>query len=260
MKKLKILSLLTASAVAIALAGCSGGGDSSDEYSGKSKEELISMCKQWDEAYTNLNNQYNELSILYNGIQSEKSPTPAIGITGDGTGRFTFNSVDSKIIFPSSFQYPDSDQAVANGAINITSDVTATPGSNWVFKINNTTLELEHSNGISGTIKVGKSGFQYTSDELQTQVLSQWFQGLPPSDITYSKITCADSPTGCQAVTPTTIDSENAYLRCGMVAYNNVCITYVFVYRGEKDPNRDESIASVLNSITIQGCKLIVEQ
>lgn len=260
MEKIKLLSLVTAAAMTIAMTSCGKGGDDSDPYAGKSKEELIDMCKQWDASYTELNNQYNELSILYNGIQSETAPTPAIGITGDGTGRFTFNSVDSKIIFPSSFQYPDSTQAVADGNINITSNVQVAPGSNWIVKINNTTLELEHSNGISGTIKVGVNGFQYTSDELQTQVLSQWFQGLPPSEITYSTITVDGGASGCQAVTPTSIDSENAYLRCGMLAYNNVCITYVFVYRGNKDPNKDESIASVINSMSINGSTIIAEQ
>lgn len=257
--KRKLLSLLLISTLAMSmLVGCSDNVE--EQFKGKSKEEIISMYKDLETAYATLDTSYNDLYTLYNGIQSENSPTPAIGITGDGTGRFTFNSVDSKIIFPTTFQYPDSTQVAADGLINIVTNVTIQPGTNWIAKLNGTTLELEHSSGISGTIKVGSQNYMYSAEELQTQVLSQWFVGLPPSNITYSNISVGGNAYGCQAVTPTTIDSEDAYLRCGMFAEGNYSITYVFVYRGTKDINKDESVANLLNSLSINGVDIIIEQ
>ena len=64
---------------------------------------------------------------------------------------------------------------------------------------------------------------------------------------------------GVQAVTPTMIDSENAVLRCGMVSYGDYAITYIFVYRGEQDVNKDESIMNVINTINIMGNNINVE-
>ena len=258
MKKRVICLLSMVAILSTTLCGC----NSSDNplYDGKSREDIISMHDNLIAQYDKLQIDYDALNTMYNGIQSESAPTAAIGLTGDGTGRFTFNSVDSKIIFPASFIYPDAQQATANGNISIVQGVTISPSSNWVMKLNSATLELEHSSGISGTIKIGNMSKVYTSTELQTEVLSQWFLGLPPSDIIYSNITVDGNAYGCQAVTPTSIDSEDAYLRCGMFASGSMSVTYVFVYRGDKDINKDEAITSLLNSIDLGGANIIVEQ
>lgn len=258
MKK-RILSLILVAATLMTMVvGCSK--NEEEQFKGKNKDDIIKMYKELEANYLALNTEYNDLYTLYNGIQSETAPTPAIGITGDGTGRFTFNSFDSKIIFPSSFQYPDSVQTTANGRVSIVDAVTIQPGTNWIMKLNGTTLEVEHTSGISGTIKVGNQNYVYSAEELQTQVLSQWFVGLPPSNIIYSHISVGGNAYGSQAVTPTTIDSEDAYLRCGMLAEGGHSITYVFVYRGTKDINKDESITTLLNSLRINGVEIIVEQ
>ena len=245
--------------LALAVTGCKKD-EVEGPFKGMSKAEIVEMYTDLEKDYYDLEEEYNAMDELYNGIQSENLPSSAIGITGDGTGRFTFNSFDSKIIFPSSFQYPDSIQTTSNGSVSIVDNINIRPGTNWIMKLNGTTLELEHSSGISGTIKVGEQSYIYSAEELQTEVLSQWFVGLPPSNITYSNISVEDKALGSQAVTPTIIDSEDAYLRCGMVAKGNYAITYVFVYRGTKDSNKDESIANLLNTITINNNKIIVEQ
>lgn len=258
MKRKRICIGLLTLAVSMFTVACSG--DVEERFKGKDESELIEMYKSLETEYLSLDTQYNDLYTLYNGIQSETSPVPAIGICGDGTGRLTFNSVDSKIIFPTSFQYPDSTQAVSSSSVNIVSEVAIEPSTNWVLKLNGTTLELEHTSGISGIIKIGNQGYIYESSELQTQVLSQWFVGLPPSNITYTNISIGGNNFGSQAVTPTVIDSEDAYLRCGMVAEGDLSVTYVFVYRGSKDINKDESITNLLNSLSIYGSKIVVEQ
>jgi len=268
MRVRKAVSLLVAMIVStFILTGCADNTSDSDErFNGKSREDIKQLYLGLADEYTKLYNQYNDLQAVYGGIQSESIPSAAIGVAGDGSGRFTFYSVDSKIIFPSTFEYPGSTQNPSDGSVSIVNGVSIEPGSNWVLKTGTATLELEHTSGISGTIKVGRQSFLYSAESLQNDVLAPWFKGLPPSDVTYSTINVNGANAyGCQATTPTLIDSESAYLRCGMLG-NSVgegegkCITYIFVYRGSKDPTKDEAIANLLNTIKIDGATVLVEQ
>ena len=52
--------------------------------------------------------------------------------------------------------------------------------------------------------------------ELKDNVLKAWFAALPPAQVNYSPIDVKGSQYGMQATTPTTIESEDAFLRCGM--------------------------------------------
>ena len=255
--------LAAASALMVAIACLTGCGNHSDDptYDGKSWEELVTMHKNLQITYDDLEVRYNDLDAMFQGLSNADSPTAAISVAGDGTNRLTFNSNDSRIIFPASFEYPGAETTTSTGSVSIVENASLIPGSNWISKINGSSLEIEHTSGISGTIKVGNQKSIYTAEELETTVLKPWFEGLPPSEISYSKIAVAgDNTKGCQAVTPTLIDSEDAYLRCGMFANKDLCVTYVFVYRGSQDVTKDESITSLMNTFKIYGADVIVEQ
>lgn len=248
-KKLTTISLITAS---LTLTACSEA-VSDARFEGMSKNEIIGYYLELEQSYSDLDNEYKSTQATMNALQSDDSLTSAVSSVGDGTGRLTFNSVDSKIIFPSSFQYPGAETAAPSSKVNIVNNVTVTPSSTWIFKLNGSTLELEHSSGISGIIKVGQVYEAYDSELLKTDVIAPWFSSLPASQVKYKDIFVDESKFGCQAETPTMIDSEDAYLKCGMVAYGENSITYVFAYRGSQDSTKDESIMSVLNSITINS-------
>jgi hypothetical protein len=256
----KLISLVLVSIMALTSLTACGSGEK-DPLSEYSKDQLIDMYNNLTSMYDSLNTEYNDYKTLTAGIQSESDITSAISITGDGTGRFTFNSVDSKIIFPTTFQYPGSTATSGDGKVNIVNNVTVTPSSNWVCKLNGSTLELENtSSNISGTVKVGQQSYVYSADELKTDVISAWFEGLPPSQVNYSYIYINNQAVGIQATTPTTIDSEDAYLRCGMLATEAYCVTYVFVYRGTQSTDKDESVTNLLNTMTISNKSVLVEQ
>lgn len=246
--------------ISITITGLTGCG-SDDPLSKMSKSELIAQCHALQDQVISLGNEVDNLNRINQGIQSETEVTAAIDITGDGTGRFTFNSIDAKIIFPVSFQYPNSTTVPGDGYVNIVNDVMIKPTSNWICKLNGTTLELENTDsGISGTIKIGKQNYVFSSSDLKTQVIEQWFAELPPSQVNYTDITVQGQPYGIQATTPTMIDSEDAYLRCGMFATGNgYCVTYVFTYRGKEDATKNESVTNLLNSMTVAGSAIIVQ-
>jgi len=255
--KKAILTIMVLTITSSVFTGCGA----EDDISSKSKKELVQMYTELETKYYALGAEYDEYKSLTTGIQSETEVTSAISITGDGTGRFTFNSVDSKIIFPVTFQYPGSTAAPGDGVVNIVSGVNISPTANWICKLNGTTLELENpDSGVSGTIKIGKQEYVYDVEALKADVIEPWFAQLPPAQVNYSNVYVDSQPFGVQATTPTTIDSEDAFLRCGMVASSSgYCITYVFVYRGTSDSSKNESIQNLLNSITIGGSKLLVE-
>lgn len=240
------------------LTGC-GGGDK-DPLTQYKKAEVIQMYRDLEYEKNDLQIQLDELNNVMAALDEGQAPTAAISSTGDGSGGMTFNSYDAKIIFPSSFQYPGSQQVSASGSINIINGISITPGSNWVCKLNGSTLELEHTSNISGTIKIGAVTELYNKDMLQGDVLAPWLDQLPQGGIVYNNIFLDDTMWGVQATTPTTIDSEDAFLRVGMLAFGEYSVVYVFVYRGLQDVNKDESVKSLLNSMVILGQQFSVEQ
>lgn len=233
---------------------------------GKTWEEVVALYQQTN---TNLANALSEnerlkseLNAYTNNADGNKA---AITVTGDGTNRMTFNSNDSKIIFPSSFEFPGSTKAPSNGSISIVENVEIAPGTNWTQRSSGATLDLEHTSGISGTIKIGKlstiTGY-YNFNTLKADIIEPWAAGLPLSTgVNYSEITdSATNSIGCAASTPTLIDSENAMLKFGMLSVQDLTVVYVFVYRGTQDVSKDESIANLLNSISIYGNNIVVDQ
>lgn len=265
MKNKIISTLLIGALIAVSITGCGGKGKEKGEVNPvqekvnkMSKSQLRSEYMSLYDQYTNVCQQYDDLQTVLHGIQNEEAPSAAIGIAGDGTGRFTFNSTDSKIIFPSTFQYPNAEPIAPSGNISVVDDVTVKVNSTWIYKLTGSALEMEHSSGISGTIKVAKISTNYTTDLLQTDVLEPWFSNLPPSSVQYTKIFINNKDYGMQAKTTTMIDSEDAYLTCGMVGFGTYTVTYIFVYRGDQDPSKDESIHNVINSISINKNSLLV--
>lgn len=257
--KRKIIVWTIMASIAISLCGC-GNKTGDPYYDGKSREDIIVMHDALMDQMGELEVEYDELLTLYNGIQSESQPTAAISITGDGTGRETFNSFDNRIIFPKEVAYPDSGTTTSNGSINIINGISIVPGSNWVIKMVSSGIELEHPSGISGTIKVGSQHFIKTPEQLREEVFLPLFEEMPASNIVYSNITVGGSKFGAQAKSPTLIDGEDAFVRLGLIASGNNCVVFTFVYRGANDFAKDESITSLLNTISIFGAEVIAEQ
>lgn len=260
MKK-KISKLLICTVVmSTLLTGCKGDGS---DISKMSKSQIIEQYNNLSASYDDLSNTLAETQKTLDSLSSDGTVSPAITTLGDGSNRLTFNSTDSKIIFPNTFLYPNSQAIVPDGKVNITSSVSVSPSSNWVLKINGSALEMEQSSGyanetISGTIKVNETNEQVTVEQLQSEVLAPWFENITTDSVAYTDIFVGNTSFGKQAEVPIMIDSENAYLICGMAAYGSYSVTYIFVYRGNQDTTKSELIKNIINTISIDGNNLIV--
>lgn len=259
MRKYKILSLIIA--VSVLLNACGGTARIDGDYTTYSKEDLLAELSTLQQSYEDKKTELEQTQETLKQLSADGTVTPAITTTGDGTGRFTFNSKDSKIIFPSSFVYPGSESMLPDGKINIVSTVNVRPSSTWITRINGSALELENtSTGISGTIKVNNSTQVIEQGKMEDEVLKPWFDQMNLTTLTYTDIFAEQNIVGKQAETPIMIDSENAYLVCGMALVNGVAVTYIFVYRGNMDTTKSDLIKTVLNSINIEGSELTVQK
>lgn len=257
MKKRATCLLLAMTMIMTTLTGCSGG---DDRFAGKSKADIIAEYQRLEADYLAQTEQLVQTQNALDALSADGTVTEAITVMGDGTGRFTFNSTDSKIIFPNSFVYPNAQAIAPDGSITVTTGVTVSPSSTWITRINGSSLELEQStNRISGTIKVNSIAEQLPVDTLLTDVLQPWFDTVSYAGVDYTDVFVNTSSFGKQAETPIMIDSENAYLVCGMVGLGSYSVTYVFVYRGTEDATKNELIRNVINSVKINGNALLVQ-
>lgn len=239
------------------LVGC--GSKEEGSIDSMSKGELRDLVKTQWETIDQQEARIQEVEEILKGHTTEEGPTAAISEMGDGTGRLTFNSLDGKIVFPQPFVYPGSSQAATSGRVNITNNISILPTGSWALKIIGTTVEMEHSSGISGTIKVGYVQDLVPMETFQADVFSPLFEGHPAGNIIYSKLFLGDQNWGMDARTDTRIDEEPGYLRVGMLALGDTSFTYTFVYKGAQDSVKDEAVLSLLRTIEMLGQPLSVE-
>ena len=252
----KIVLILLIIAMLVCITGCK---NKKDPLTKLSKDELVEIINGQLEDLNDKDEEIKELKDGLKGVQTENGPTSAIISIGDGKGRTTFNSVDGKIIFPKPFEYPGSTQAPNTSSVNITSTLSIIPTNNWITVLDGTTLELEHVNGTKGIIRAGQIKQAYNREELQKEVMNEFFSELPPSDVIYKKLFLNDQWWGIEGLTSTTINENKAYIRCGMLGLGEQSFVYMFLYDGEKDSGKDEIIISLLRTIKMFGQQLRLE-
>lgn len=235
------------------LSSCSLGNKDSNDLSSKSKSELIDLVNNYSDQIASDTEQMDQLKALLGQLQGGSGDsTSAISTMSDGSGKTTFNSFAGKIIFPNAFEYPNSTQAPAASTINITKDISIAPTSNWICTLDGASLTVNHSsNGIVGTIKAGIIQDTYDRTLLKSDIFSQFFSGIPASNISYTQLFLDDDWWGLQATATTNINSKEAQIRCGMVGYGDSSLIYTFVYDGKQDATKDELEQTLLKTISM---------
>lgn len=260
MRVRKLISIILASIMMLSLAGCKKEDPNRDPLLDESKETLVQMINDMNTDMATYLNRITELEDVLKRVDEEKGPTSAITKLNDGTGKETFNTVDNTFTLPIEFKYPDSAQAPNTSSINISEAVKITPTSNWVCKLNGTTLELSHSSGIAGTITVGslsRDAQKFLVTDLQPY-MDELLKELPIDSKRPSKLFLNDTQFGVDNISHTYIDQEDAMLRLGLLGYGDVSIQYVFVYKGEQDSAKDETIISLMSTVKVWNNQLSI--
>lgn len=258
---LKQMQVVLVQCLLFSLQGC-GKGDNEDPYYDFSKDELVSMLHGYETTISTLNTELAEKTTLLQGIQSQTEPTTAIQTMTDGTGRLTFNEFsDGTVVFPNELQYPDSEVQTTNNRVFITDNVCFKPGESWNIMLNGNKVELENSDlGIGAQIQVGyRDGDYLVVDYIQDYMMDNFFVGWPPENITYQVIMNGETKTGVDAYTHTFIDSQDAWVRIGMLCYGNSTVTYTACYIGNESSVANKAIKDLIEQIEIGGTNVQIE-
>ena len=253
-KKAVIVTLM----ILTLLSGCSS--EEPPDLMKEKKETVVSM-------YTNLTNEYNKIMEEYNTLQTkmneiyeDKQLNPGVTSVGDGSGNLTTHSVNEKIEFNSELSYPNASNIEASSCISVTSNVKLVARDNWTNRLYNSSIELEHSSGISGTISVQKINEYITDGNMKDNVLTPWISEVTTQPVQYNNIFISGNVLGYQGISDVLVnETDKAILTCGITGNNNTSITYVFVYSGERDSVKDELIKNIIESVTIDDVGLKLE-
>lgn len=235
-------------------------GGSDGTLDSMSKDELKSLVyaqmDELDSAYTRL----EEVEAILGTFDDGDVPSASISRMQDGTNRLTFNSFRDKIMFSRPLEYPGSTQISSTGSVNITNSLSLSPTGNWAFQLKGTELEIEHSSGITGVIKAGAIRNLYDREMMQQDILETFIGDMAVGAVSYSKLFLNDHWWGMQAMMPVMVDSEDAFLRVGVVGLGEQCFVYSFIYDGKQEANKDETILTLLKTVNLFGQTLRVEQ
>lgn len=260
--KIKINKACSVLLISIALGSLSGCSDDKDPLLSEKKQTLVDMINNQNDAMIEYIERIDELELLLKGVQGDNVDTPAISEIGDGTGRLTFNSVESIIKLPVALQYPKAVEAPNTSKILISEAVSIKPTSNWLIKMSGSKVEVEHPNGISGKISVGyldREAQRTLADSLQEYLAKEFFSSLPPETVNYSRLHIKDTWVGIDATSHTFINSEDARIRCGILGFGEVAVQYMLVYKGDTDGTKDELISSLVNTIEVWNTPISVK-
>lgn len=262
MRKRKIaMALCMVSLLSIGLAGCS---NSDNPLMSKSKKELVELVGQYEQRINDLNTQVQDLTKQVEGTRGEVVESAAIREFADGTGRLTLTSVNDIVTLPTPFEYPYSSQASNSSAIEIGENIKIRPTGNWIVRVDGTKVELQHEDsGITGVITIGNTDQVNLDNAVSasdlTEYMNTFFESLPPSEITYQRLYINNDWFGMDARTSTYVDEKDARLRCGMLGYGEVCLTYLFAYSGEENSANEETILTLLQTLTVYDNQLRIE-
>lgn len=236
----------------LSMTGCKD--ENADPLMSNSKEQLIEMIHDLEYQKSVIEGENIELAEKMKGIQTEEVKQAGITEFSDGTGRLTLNSIDTIVKLPLTFGYPMSTQYPNNSTVNLTEGISIKPSSNWIVNISGTQVNLQHSSSnISGNITIG--GFESKNNRPRVEDLNahinEYFSNMPPDNLNTSRIYVDKTWSGINVKTHTFIDEKDAQLRCGLIGYGDINITYLFAYTGEENPSNDELISNLLQTMQI---------
>lgn len=252
----RIITLVMVAIMMVTAVGCGGEKDPLDSMS---KKELIEFANTLVTDVDAANARIDELETTLKGVTDYEVPQAAIEVLPDGTGRETFKSIDGLVKFPVPFEYPGSTQAPNTSSVSLTQNIKFVPTPNWLIRQDGTKVELNHTTDIQGVIKAGAIKEMYSREEMEGTVFGTFFAGWPATTITYNRLFLDDQWWGMQAKCSTRIDGGPAQFVCGMLGLGEQCFTYMFLYSGEPDKVKDETILSLLKTVKMLNRDLRVE-
>lgn len=241
------------------LAVCGCGEATQDDLMKEKKTTIIEMYNSLSAEYQSLAAEYDTALKKLEQVYSDKELNPGVTSLGDGSGDLTLNSVKDRVQFNSSLSYPNASTVEASSDINITDTVSVVARDNWTTRLSNSTVELQHDNGISGAISVEKVTEYLTEGNIRESVLEPWVSEVTTEPVEYSSIFSNNVAIGTQGKCKVLVDGQTGTMIFGMLGVNDREVEYVFIYNGDTDAVKDEVIKHVIESINIYNTAITLE-
>lgn len=228
---------------------------------GPSKEEIQAENESLLMSIVDNESKISELESMIDSLRGGDGSPTAISEVSDGSGMKTFNSIGGKILFPEQLEYTGASQAPNTSKLNLSDRVSLVPSDNWVIQLNGTTTKYSHPNGIYGTIKISviTGGTVPKTETVETEMLKPFTDAIPHTSINNSKIYIEDKWRGMASEMTLLNNEKPAVVKCGLVGYSDIAVTYSFYYEGDKDNTKTEIINNLLKSMKFGELQLRIE-
>lgn len=248
-KRLAALGLVAI--MCMSLAACGKGGPTKEELQ-SDNDLLTTMVADYEE-------QVGKLEQTIEALSGREGPLESISSVSDGSGKKTFNSIGGKILFPGELKYTNATQAPNTSKLNLSDKISIVPSDNWVVQINGTTTQYSHPSGVYGTIKVASIVEIVKASEIDETILKPFIDTIPHISEELGSIFIEDNWRGRHATMTILNNEKPAVLKCGVIGYSDISMSYTFYYDGDIDSNKTELINSLLKTISFGSQKMRIE-
>lgn len=245
----KAIAISTVTALMLSLTGCEG----------PSKSELQEENQQLISTIMLLEREIDDLQTTLKGLSKEYSVKTAINRVGTKGTKESFNKINDNIVFPVELTYPNSTQAPNNSKFQLANNVSIVPSNNWMLISDGTSVDLNHTSGISGNFKVVRINKTLKPEELN-QPLDDFLKAFPSeSKHYYEHIFIENYPIGIYANVETLIEEKPANIKAGLIGSANTGVLFVFCYEGESDATKNELVSNLIKSLQINNSNIKFE-
>lgn len=202
--------------------------------------------------------QIDSLNALLGGMQITEQALQTSLQSIEGKEVPEFVTIENAINFPNTLHYPESTEDINNSNVMVGSRYQYSPSSNWLVRVNGTTLELNHPAKIWGKIKAFTSQTEILEEEMKAN-LQSFFTGFPATNIEYRRIYIDERISGMIATAPITVDGKKHVVTVGFAIRSELGQLYMFNYEDNESGVQQELIDLLIASGMYSSSKLILE-
>lgn len=244
MKKILLSSMIATSLLALTACG-------DTKYTQADMDKVKKELSQYKTAYTQVSQQLKASTQMV-------SRSSLVDVTG--AGNYEFQTIDSRIKFPSALTLQGSNIDSNQTLVRVGSQFIFTPSNNWIVQLNGTTVNFAHPAKIWGTVKAITANYdQAPNAEFYRQNIQNFYRGFPKTNIVYKRLFLGDTVRGMISTANITVDKKPHVINAGVVYRNGFGILFIFDYEDNKQGTQQELLDLLLSSASISGEQLKIE-
>ncbi len=247
----KILAVILVLGISLMITSCGSQGNTDTNYA----EQVANLQRENALMAEIIKEDEEKIKSLEDTIAALTGGEVRAAITSieKGSNVKTFNSINGATWFITPFEYKGSTLAPSTSKLYITDKVMLVPSSNWIIKMQGSSVEFNHHSGIIGIIKVGTIEEVIPPEQIQGSIFQPFINNIPSDKVVYGDIFINERCWGKYANINTTIDAQPATLKAGAIGYGGISVTYMFGYDTEYDATKNELIDTLLKTLKINN-------